>query len=253
MDQSQIDKLRGHPILLVASLTCCFPVGLALIWTNKSWSNTRKGVWTGVWAAVMAVLMIVVSLQEAATKKSLDEADRLWAAGQKAEAVAKYKEVIDGGVSSVDQSRRPTVFQRVVEYEAEQGNTSAAKQYIQKAETYNVALASDAPAAKKLLAEAKAEKDAEKQKEARKTAKGDELKGMSLGQITNLLGSPDETYQSRKPPNNMYLYVWKVEEGKYITVSFMRRIDNGEASIITADSDRPRSVVENMKKVLDQN
>ena len=169
------DGLRSHPAVLVLSLACCFPAGLALIWTNRSWSNTRKATWTGVWAAVVGLMMIASLAQQAASKKSLDEADRLWEAGQRAEAVGKYKAEIDANATLMDESRRPTVFQRVIDHEAEAGNLSTAKQYLQKAEGLRVAVASEVEAVKALLVEAKADREeAERKRKTERKKEADQ-------------------------------------------------------------------------------
>ena len=230
-----VDTLRTHPVALVLSLVFCFPFGLALIWTNKTWSPTRKWVWTGGWASFVVLMTAIAAAQQLAIQKALDDADRLWAGGQKAEAVTKYKTLIDGDVKAIEPDRRPTAFQRVVEFEADQGNMSVAKHYILEAEKHHVVLTFGTQAVRRL------------------TAKGDELKDMSLGQITDLLGPPDERHQSQKPPHNMWLYVWRSDEEKYIVVTFIRNLITGEPLVMVAFDDRPRYAVENMKQVLHKN
>lgn len=179
MAQSKLDELRANPVLIIASLVFCFPVGLVLVWLHPTWPKPKKWLWTGIVSGVVVLLMVVAAMQEAAIKKNLEEADQLWASGQKAEAVSKYKTVLDSGVSSVDKSLRPTVFQRVIEFEAEKGDTSSAMQYARQAASNDVEVVTDKPAAKKLLADAKAEALAKKNEE--RSGSGSATAGSSSG------------------------------------------------------------------------
>jgi hypothetical protein len=70
---------------------------------------------------------------EQQSKEDIAEASRLWESGNKRGAVTKYKSAIERGAMSIPSGERPTAFQRVVEYEYGQGNTSSAKGFIEKA------------------------------------------------------------------------------------------------------------------------
>lgn len=91
--------------------------------------------------------------QEKAARKKLQEADQLWAAGKKSEAVAQYKSVVEDHSSIIPVSDRPTVYQRVVEFEIEHGNTSYAKRLIEMAVARDVLLSFTSPTARQLLVE----------------------------------------------------------------------------------------------------
>jgi len=67
-------------------------------------------------------------------KKEYAEANRLWETGKKAEAISKYKAVLDKNVSDVpSKSERPTVYTRIAEFEIDQGNEKSARSFIERA------------------------------------------------------------------------------------------------------------------------
>jgi len=99
---------------------------------------------------------------EKATRENLAEADRLWTAGHTAEAIGKYKAVIDGSLSIVDADRRGLLLQRVIDYEAEAGNHHSAKRFIEKAVDRNITLNLNNQDARRLLAEVQAAAETKK-------------------------------------------------------------------------------------------
>jgi hypothetical protein len=121
-------------------------------------------------AGVIGVMM------DRAAQKRLAEADDLWASGNKAEAVARYKVVIKDGVSFIEEPRRPVVFQRVIEHDLEQGNLTEARAMVEKALDHRVSLVFDRDDAKRLNAQVQAEREAKRAAEA-KTNTGSEPVG----------------------------------------------------------------------------
>jgi hypothetical protein len=154
-------KCQEHTLASTAARASLFP----------SNSTGWRRVLTGFGAVFL--LMTFPAMNEHAQKMSLEEGHRLWQAGKKTEAVAKYKSVLDNGVSSIDRSERPTIFQRVIEVEIDKGNTSAAKAIIQKARTYDVALSFNHPAAKSFLAEVQADLETDKIAQAKGSYESD--------------------------------------------------------------------------------
>jgi HEAT repeat protein len=77
------------------------------------------------------------------TRSRLAEADRLWAEGQKAEAVALYKKHAEKDLSVISNEDRAKLFQRLVEYDLEQGDIASAKAHLDKAGKEKVNLPSD--------------------------------------------------------------------------------------------------------------
>jgi len=87
-----------------------------------------------------------------AAKAELAEANRLWDAGQKPQAVEKYKPILMNSSSSLSATEKPKVFQRVIEYEVAQGNTDSAKSLIKKAlEDNTLSLKLDDPKANQIM------------------------------------------------------------------------------------------------------
>ena len=76
-----------------------------------------------------------------------------------------------------------------------------------------------------------------------------QLDGMSLAQILLRLGPPDESYQGSRR-RNVKLAVWNADGGNYVTVSYIEAIDGKSAPLVmTRNVNRPREVVEQMKRV----
>ena len=94
-------------------------------------------------------------LAQEQAKQDLADARALWETGNKAAAVTKYKAVLRGRYL---EGEGPTIYQRVIEFEAEQGNTSAAKALIEEADRQDIALALNTPKAKEVMAQFRQER-----------------------------------------------------------------------------------------------
>lgn len=95
-----------------------------------------------------------------AAKKELAEADRLWNAGQRADAATKYKAVLDRGLRGIpSDADKPSVYQRVIDAELEQGNADAARARVEEALDKKVEVAAGTPAAAQLVAQVRADRE----------------------------------------------------------------------------------------------
>jgi len=92
-------------------------------------------------------------------KTQLEEADRLWASGRKAEAVKEYKTLIERNLSYVDKGKHQAIFVRVVEFEADNGDVSVARRFIERAEKEKLSLSLSSPKAKELAAQVGKERE----------------------------------------------------------------------------------------------
>jgi len=111
--------------------------------------------------------------KEAEAKNELAEANRLWDSGQKSDAVSKYKSILNKGLVSVpDGSERPTVYQRVIDFDVEQGNMSGAQAMVEKALDDKVNPSSDNKATQTLVVQVRAERE-KKEAEAKRKAEED--------------------------------------------------------------------------------
>jgi hypothetical protein len=107
---------------------------------------------------LLAVLYAALSAKEA--RKHLTEANALWEAGEKARAVEIYKSVVNADLMVISTADRPTVFQRVIDFEVEQGNTSAAKAWIETALKEEVPLTLKEPKGMEIIAQVRAKREA---------------------------------------------------------------------------------------------
>lgn len=123
---------------------------------------TMAGIGCGVLvlgAMLLGVVGMAIGLHlTEQAKKELAEADRLWDAGQKPEAVTRYRSLVASG-RATDTPRGAVVYQRVIEFDVGQGNTDSARQLADQALAKNLDVRSDDPAVAGVLAEARAARD----------------------------------------------------------------------------------------------
>ena len=113
---------------------------------------------------------IPLSMPRKEAQANLAEANRLWDAGNRAEAGMRYKVVLNKGLTYVDKSQHPIIFQRAIEIDVAQGNDGDARTLVEQAIKRGLALTSGDPKSRELIAlvtterqreqdEAKAERD----------------------------------------------------------------------------------------------
>jgi len=127
----------------------------------SGWSDKRFKIAGGVvLVSILACLGAITSIMEDRTvRKDLHEAHELWAKDRKSEAVAKYKQVLEKyKYKSSVKSERPTILQRVIDFEADQGDTSAARNLIEKADKEQISVQLTSPKAKELVAQVQRER-----------------------------------------------------------------------------------------------
>ncbi len=91
-------------------------------------------------------------------KKELAEANRRWDAGEKAEAVAMYRQMLTKGIVA-DTSQEPVVYLRVIEYDMDHGATDSARTLTDQALGKGVDLRPDREATAKLVADVRADRE----------------------------------------------------------------------------------------------
>lgn len=117
---------------------------------------------------MIAVIGVQVGLHRQAVQKQLAACSSLWDDGKRADAVGRYKGLIDNDLASMPKSDRTIVVSRVVEFEAERGDAGSAKTYIELAQKQGIPLSLNGQQAKEVLAEVERE-----QKEAAEQANRD--------------------------------------------------------------------------------
>lgn len=162
-------------------MACGTPIAPAIVATepgNKKPSpNWLKigGIGCGGLIALFVMLAIVSTIYTKNVMKELDKADNLWKSGDKKAAVEIYKKRLDMTLTG-HEDRTSMMYERVIEFELENGNHSAARMYIENALDKKVDLSLDSKEGKKLLAEvkeerAKKEREKKEEKERREAAK----------------------------------------------------------------------------------
>ncbi len=151
----------------VISMILCLVACFILIWTHPDpkWTSKRKGVLSGmsVFAAVaiymgfMGIVVFPIILYQ--FRQAAAEAERQWAEGHRQDAVTFYKHTLTHRFSLIEKTDQPTFFQRVIEFDAENGNTTSAITFIDLAEKKGVSLTSNEPKAQELLAQVRRERE----------------------------------------------------------------------------------------------
>jgi len=224
--------------------------------------------------------------EEAKLKQAVAEGDALFDAGLKSvndskkppykvpdrkkfdEAYEKYMVVVNAPQPLSDKPVMARVYGRVIDVATGRKNNKAlAKEVAVKALRQEILPVCNSPESAPILAAARKELKAEDkelddwlEKEEKKrggtkankgSAAAEDLKKLGYAEIVRRLGEPDEDYRSKKKPN-MGLAIWETGDNEYTVVSFIEAIDGiSPTLVLTVHDKRSRSIVENMKRSLD--
>jgi hypothetical protein len=96
-------------------------------------------------------------------QKQLDDAEVLWAADQKADAVDIYDAILSGKngywMAGHEEGQLPKLFRRVIDFRIEQGGVEAARDQIALALRWDVSLSLSTPEANEFVAKVRAERE----------------------------------------------------------------------------------------------
>ncbi|QEL17868.1 hypothetical protein [Limnoglobus roseus] len=210
-------------------------------------------------AAVQGVKEAKIEAKSAAKKKYDD-------------AFEKYMVVVNAPQPLPDKAVMARVYGRVIDVAVDRKkNKTLAKEVAVKSLRAEILPVCSSPEASPILAAARKELKAEDkeldewlEKEGKQGGKqgggtkgdksaatAEDLQKLSYAQIVQRLGEPDEDYRSKKK-DNMGLAIWETDDGLYTVVSFVHAIDgSGRTVVLTVHDKRSRSIVENMKRALD--
>lgn len=102
------------------------------------------------------VVGVLFTQAKKAAQQGLADADKMWEAGDKDAAVSKYRSLIQnrGEKAALSGDERARVYGRLIDFDAERGDTESAKNVITEAASAKVAPMVTHPEAKKLLVRA---------------------------------------------------------------------------------------------------
>lgn len=163
---------------ILSFFTCCIPfigllfgalglaAGITGIVLAIRWKQPRMGLsiagtavsLPGLLLGIMAALGLVsasASFRDASQK--LAEAEAHWVSGNKEDAVSQYRSLLTDRFEYIRESDRPTVFQRLIEHDVEQGNLDEAKRFAERAQKEGVSLSLQTPQAQTLVNQVQAE------------------------------------------------------------------------------------------------
>ncbi len=162
-ERSKSITVRGvswmeSPIAIGFLVIFLFPLGLWLVWKHPDWSRPRKVAWMGAWAGLMVIGLVIRGQERVSARRTFDEAGILWMAGDRTEAVAKYKSLLGGRTEYLAEVTRSIVYQRAIEFESDRGETEEARRLIDEARRSKIPLDQLSDRASALLSEVKPEK-----------------------------------------------------------------------------------------------
>lgn len=223
--------------------------------------------------------------EEAKLKQAVTDGDALWDAAVQGvkegkvgakkkydDAFEKYMVVVNASLPLPDKAAMARVFGRVIDVAASRkNNKSLAKEVAIKSLRLDILPVCNTPEAAPVLDAARRalkaedkeldewlEKDGKKggtkgggTKGGKSAATAEDLQKLGYDEIVRRLGDPDEDYRSKKKAN-MGLAIWETGDNEYTVVSFVHAIDgSGRTVVLTVHDKRSKSIVENMKRALD--
>jgi hypothetical protein len=117
---------------------CCFPVGLYLLWHNPRISRRTKLIRGGGFSAVLLFAIIMAQMTAAKAREELAAAHQLWSLGDQQAAISKYRTLVNDSLSIIPESDRSLVLGRVIDFDAESGNTLSVESLLKLAEDKNI-------------------------------------------------------------------------------------------------------------------
>jgi hypothetical protein len=123
----------------------------------------RTFVWVLVLFGLLGLGLCIGVINKERQKTALEEADRLWSAGIRDEAVSKYKE----GFPAATSDQKPAVVKRIVEQQLAKGDLKNARTWVEKGLDGKMTVAYETAPAKELLAQVQRER-LERESEARR-------------------------------------------------------------------------------------
>jgi hypothetical protein len=147
--------------LIGLSLFCCFPVGMVFVWMHPRLTKSTKWTISGVVGVLFIVMMISSQMKQNAVADAYADAARAWSAGDKKAAVDQYRKLLDGGDDTfLTDEQKPLVYGRVIDYDAESGNSGSAVKLAEKALERGIEPSANHPAGREAVVEAKKKRPA---------------------------------------------------------------------------------------------
>lgn len=125
------------PVAALLTL-CCFPVGLYLLWHNPRISRRTKLIWGGGFSAALLFGIIMGQMFAAKAREELSSAHQLWSSGDQQAAISKYRTLVQDSLSIIPESDRSLVLGRVIDFDAESGNSESVGRLLKLAEENHV-------------------------------------------------------------------------------------------------------------------
>jgi len=119
----RIKAIVWSSLTLAVATTCCFPIGLSLIWTHPTWSMLRKSFWTGIFFLCLTLLAVAHFRSVHWNKQEFLAADALWNSGNESAAIEKYRNI---STTYFTDKEKETVYGRLIEWDADHGNDGSA-------------------------------------------------------------------------------------------------------------------------------
>lgn len=149
-----LESAAWHSLPIVACLVaCCFPVGLAAVWTHPFWTLRTKLLWCGGFFAFFLFATVSMRANEAKAKSLLVEAHSKWEQGDRAGAAIDYRKIIEKSLTTIESEDQVTVLQRVIDDEAQKGNKGAVFKFFDLADKLKLIVSPESFEGKNFLVE----------------------------------------------------------------------------------------------------
>jgi len=129
---------------------------------SSNGSKAHKAWVGGAVAAFFLVGLIGSQFQRGQIRENVASAHELWDGGKQSEAVASYREILKRDVPFVEDKDRALLFERVITFDVENGNTESAMELLDRANVYGVTVTSQSPTTQALVARWRSEREQEK-------------------------------------------------------------------------------------------
>jgi hypothetical protein len=212
-------------------------------------TKSTKWIITAVIVGLFLALMAIGQMKQQAVKDSYSEAERAWVSGDKQTALNRYRKLLESGEDTLlSDDQKPLIYGRVIDADAESGNSGLAVKLAEKALLKNIEPSVNTQTGREAVAEAKRKKastgvdqksNGQKSASDAKRDKADEIKSEYAGKFKPVakdklfsdLGRPDDIRRSNAK-RNVCIYIWNLPDGGNFTASVIETVDGSEAVLI---------------------
>ena len=193
-------------------------------------SKTQKACFGGTVIAYFVVALVGSHYQRDQVNVEVTSAHSLWDGGKQPEAIASYRRILEYDAPFLEENDRELLFERVITFDVENGNSDSAIHMLDRANSYGVTVTSESIATQTLIAKWKSQKEQENAKSTIVAGRGNKSENDSkpAGRLT-LIGwfKGDELLDFLDNPTK-YKDFEVTLDAKYLGEGFDAWMDDGK-------------------------